>query len=549
MVFRPLAWLRSLHAKLFLLTAIVTAGLTIAVALVTSNGSKQVAMDYAKQLAIDTARNVEHQIRSQMESTGDRQGEFRHAKDVNAMLEDMAGSDKSINQIDVFRRMDPTRDDGQDGLAVVASSLEDDSVAEMGSGLASHLKDQGPQAEVVKLETGDSAWKVYLPIESLRKGKPPIGLVRVYVDLERWQTVWRAILRQTYQMLPAVITGEFLILWVILGFALSDPLRHITHAMDRMAKGDTTARAQVRRKDELGLIAAQFNAMADRLHEAAVDREGLIQEIRGLNASLQERVEAALEELREKNQELESLNERNALLREELGQQERLAVAGQLTAAFAHEVGTPLNLVNAHLQLLLGQTDLAPKSRERLDVIHTQIQRVGDIVRKLLGMTRRPQLTFEPTPFIPLMESLHHLWSPNLASHQIHFELDAPDACTLLVDRKQMEQIFINLVNNAADAMPEGGRIELRVEIDPKAAPEKPRWNFALEDTGSGIPADVLPKVFKPMFTTKPEGKGTGLGLSIVREIVRNHGGDVRLESREGVGTTVLFSLPGAVDA
>lgn len=545
MHFPPLTWLRSLHAKLFLLTAAVTAGLTIAVALVTSNGSREEALNYAKQLAVDTARNVEHQIRSQMESSGDRQGEFRHAKDIDAMLEDMAGSDKSINQIDVFRRLDPLRD-GQEGLGVVASSLGDDAIVEMGSALASHLKDQGPQSELVKLETGDSAWKVYLPIESLRKGKPPIGLVRITVDLERWQTVWQIILRRTYIMLPVVIAGEFLILWVILGFALSDPLRHITDAMNRMAAGDTKARAQVRRQDELGLIARQFNTMADRLHAAAEDRERLIQEIQGLNAGLQERVDAALAELREKNQELESLNERNALLREELGQQERLAVAGQLTAAFAHEVGTPLNLVNSHLQLLLSQAELAPKSRERLDVIHTQIQRVGDIVRKLLGMTRRPQLNLEPTPFMPMMESLHHLWSPNLASHAIHFELDAPEDCTLLVDRKQMEQIFINLVNNAADAMHEGGRIELRVEQDPKAAADKPRWNFELADTGSGIPADVLPKVFKPMFTTKPEGKGTGLGLSIVREIVRNHGGDVRLESREGMGTSVFFSLPGA---
>ncbi len=542
----PLAWLRSLHAKLFLLTAAVTAGLTIAVALVTSNGSREEAMAYAKTLAVDTARNVEHQIRSQMENTGDRQGEFRHARDINAMLEDMAGSDKSINQIDVFRRLDPVRD-GSEGLAVVASSLEDDATVAMGEGLISHLRDQGPYAELVRLETGDSAWKVYLPIESLRKGKPPIGLIRVYVDLERWQTVWRAILRRTYAMLPAVIAGEFLVLWVILGFVLNDPLRLITAAMGRMASGDTTARAQVRRRDELGLIAEQFNTMADQLHRATLDREALILEIQGLNTTLQSRIDAALEELKEKNQELEALNERNALLREELGQQERLAVAGQLTAAFAHEVGTPLNLVNSHLQLLLQQTDLPPRSRERLDVIQTQIQRVGDIVRKLLGMTRRPQLHLEPTPFLPLMESLHHLWAPNLASHQIHFEVDAPDSCTLLVDRKQMEQIFINLVNNAADAMPEGGRIELRVEADATGTPEKPRWAFALEDTGSGIPADVLPKVFKPMFTTKPEGKGTGLGLSIVREIVRNHGGDVRIESREGRGTTVFFSLPGAV--
>ena len=179
-------------------------------------------------------------------------------------------------------------------------------------------------------------------------------------------------------------------------------------------------------------------------------------------------------------------------------------------------------------------------------MIHTQIQRVGDIVRKLLGLTRRPQLSLEPTPLRPLIEGLHQLWIPTLASHAIHFELDAPEDCVLHVDRKQMEQIFINLVNNAIDAMGEGGRIELRVQADPASDPARPRWQFELEDTGGGIPPEILSKVFKPMFTTKPEGKGTGLGLAIVREIVRAHGGDVRLDSTLGQGTTVRFTLPGA---
>jgi len=110
-------------------------------------------------------------------------------------------------------------------------------------------------------------------------------------------------------------------------------------------------------------------------------------------------------------------------------------------------------------------------------------------------------------------------------------------------DRKQMEQLFINLVNNAVDAMPDGGHINLRVR------PTGEGWNVELQDSGHGIPADVLPKVFKPMFTTKPEGKGTGLGLPICREIVRTHGGEIRLESEVGRGTTVIFSLPGLARA
>ena len=111
----------------------------------------------------------------------------------------------------------------------------------------------------------------------------------------------------------------------------------------------------------------------------------------------------------------------------------------------------------------------------------------------------------------------------------------------LFVDRKQMEQLFINLVNNSVDAMPDGGQLRLSAQREPGGS----RWLIRLRDTGSGIPADLLGKVFRPMFTTKPEGKGTGLGLAICREIVRAHGGEIQIESEEGKGTTMTFALPG----
>jgi len=140
----------------------------------------------------------------------------------------------------------------------------------------------------------------------------------------------------------------------------------------------------------------------------------------------------------------------------------------------------------------------------------------------------------------PLVADLQRLWGPTLATHQVAFTLEAPDPCLLYVDRKQMEQLFINLVNNSVDAMTEGGHLHLKVEADPGGR----RWEVTLSDTGSGIPPDLLPKVFKPMFTTKPEGKGTGLGLAICREIVRAHGGEIHAESEEGKGTAMRFSLP-----
>ena len=165
---------------------------------------------------------------------------------------------------------------------------------------------------------------------------------------------------------------------------------------------------------------------------------------------------------------------------------------------------------------------------------------MGDIVRKMLGLTRRPGINAEAVALGPLVADLQRLWSPTLASHGVTFDYEAPDPCILRVDRKQMEQLFINLVNNSVDAMPDGGHLHLALERDLAAG----RWLVKLSDTGSGIPADILSKVFKPMFTTKPEGKGTGLGLAICREIVRAHGGEIHVDSVEGKGTTMSFPLP-----
>ncbi|HJU84791.1 MAG TPA: HAMP domain-containing sensor histidine kinase, partial [Holophagaceae bacterium] len=366
-------------------------------------------------------------------------------------------------------------------------------------------------------------------------------LVRAYCDLERWDAVWRANLRRTYTTLPGVLAGEFILLWVILRWLISDPIASLVRAMEQLEQGDPEARAEVQRRDELVFIATRFNAMAQRLQRAAKEREALIGEIQGLNANLQTRIDSALEELQTKNDELAQLVERIALLREELSAQERLAVAGQLTATFAHEVGTPLNLVHGHLQMLQGQPGLPEKAAERLGLIHAQIQRVGDIVRRLLDMTRRPQLNREDLDLGAFLQDLQRLWAPTIASHRVEVTVEVPPGCAVSVDRKQMEQLFLNLLNNAIDAMPGGGRVAIRAERVP--GPEG-LWELRFRDTGQGIPAEALPQVFKPMFTTKPEGKGTGLGLPICREIVRSHGGEIRIESEPGQGTAVIFTLP-----
>lgn len=531
---RPLAWLRSVHAKLFLLLGLVTSLLTVAVAYSITRNSRRELENYSRKLVIEAAGTVETDI-------VERDPGFKDPDKLDQLLDSIAGPDRSIFQIDVFKRV------GKSNEVELVRSSGDEVNVEWGPEIGSYLAITKPQAELVDLNTGGRAWKVYQPIHSHKPGQPPIGLVRAYCDLERWEVVWSNNFNKTLHTLPGVLLGEFILLWLILRVLISDPIEAMVLAMQQLERGEAQARVPIKRSDELGLIAARFNEMAVQLQRAGEEREALIREIRGLNANLQDRIDAALSELQAKNAELAAMAERMALLREELSGQERLAVAGQLAATFAHEVGTPLNLVNGHLQLMDAQPDLPDRLRERLHVIHAQIQRVGDIVRRMLDLTRRPQLHREPQAFADLLDDLQQLWTPTLTTHGITVETEVPADCRLDVDRKQMEQLFLNLMKNAVDAMPAGGTVRLAARPAEDSTPNGPWWELRFSDSGQGIPADLLSQVFRPMFTTKPEGKGTGLGLSICREIVRNHGGDIRLDSTEGKGTCVIFTLPGAV--
>jgi signal transduction histidine kinase len=140
-----------------------------------------------------------------------------------------------------------------------------------------------------------------------------------------------------------------------------------------------------------------------------------------------------------------------------------------------------------------------------------------------------------------LLEGLAELVRPSLVGRGIDLELQvAPGLPPVCADRDQIEQALLNLVTNAVDAMPAGGRLSLAARADDGQVA------LLVTDTGAGIPPEDLSRVFEPLYTTKPRGKGTGLGLPILRDIVEAHGGTVRLESRAGQGTTAVVRLPAA---
>ncbi|MCL1908088.1 MAG: ATP-binding protein [Holophagaceae bacterium] len=531
---RILPWFQSLNAKLFILVALLTSILTIVVAISIISVFKNSIESYAKDVALKTARGV-------IEDIIRLDPELKFRRETSEILVNWANPE-SVHQIDLFTVLTV---EGDEYVELWATSADlPHAVNRAEAETLRRLESGELKVSLVALASGRRAWEVYAPIpipDSTLENRGAKAVLRAYCNLDRWDAVWARALAFSIRALPIVLAIEFVLLWMLTSTFVSRPVQKILKAMKLLGKGDVSARSGLKSKNELGQIAERFDAMAAELEKISKERESLLAEIQGFNATLQGRVDSALSELKGKNSELELLLERISLLREELSQQERLAVAGQLTAAFAHEVGTPLNLVNSHLQLLISDTAVDARMHDRLSTIRAQIVRVEEIVKKMLGLARPLDPKRESVQIKALLEELHRLWAPTLAAHKVSLVAQFPDGCSLQADRKQLEQLFINLVNNAVDAMPTGGAINLAVTQNCSKD-----WEFILSDTGTGIPDDIAGKVFRPMFTTKPEGKGTGLGLAICREIVRAHGGEISIESPTGAGASVKFVLPGS---
>jgi PAS domain S-box-containing protein len=231
-------------------------------------------------------------------------------------------------------------------------------------------------------------------------------------------------------------------------------------------------------------------------------------------------------------------------LQEQLIERERLAALGRITGAIAHELGTPLNSVLGYTQLL-ANADISEDARRRLKIIESQVQRMAEIIKHYLSRTRGAPHTHRPIDLNELvLETLVQLEIRFQQSH-VHVLTELSESLPVLnADGTALQRVMINLLNNAIDAMETGGTITVTTELT--EPPESLRRGIAVEvtDTGAGIPADLLPKVFNLFVTTKSEARGTGLGLAICQEIIRAHGGSIHISSQVGAGTCVRIFLP-----
>jgi PAS domain S-box-containing protein len=226
-------------------------------------------------------------------------------------------------------------------------------------------------------------------------------------------------------------------------------------------------------------------------------------------------------------------------LRQALLQLEKLTTMGQMAAGTAHHLNTPLASMLLRVQMLRASAK-ARFSRE-LAQLEASIQFCQQFVRRLLDFSRRPQSTKQPEPLDGTLESVASFMSPQLLAKRARLVLDlnATNGDKVLVDRNQLESLFIILLSNALDAIAEDGTITVRSR---HAGPT--RVEVAITDDGCGIEPGNLARIFQPFFSTKPPGKGTGLGLALASSILQEHDGSIRLDSAPKRGTTVHVELP-----
>ena len=277
------------------------------------------------------------------------------------------------------------------------------------------------------------------------------------------------------------------------------PILNLNETMKRAGRGDLSVRSVVRSGDEVGELSEAFNRMMD---------------------------------------ELEAATEREKVQRAQLAHTEKMVAVGTLAAGVAHEVNNPLSGVLACLENLRQDPDDDEMRRRYIELAEDGLKRIEHTVANLLNFSRQREIRPEPTSINHNLRHVAELVGYQLrrSNVDVHFDLDRKEPL-VMADHFQMEQLFLNLVLNAIEAMPDGGTLFLRTHLDEGQVVAEVR------DTGTGIPEDIRDRIFDPFFTTRDVGEGTGLGLAVSDSIVAAHGGNLEVDSRVGHGSTFRVRL------
>ncbi len=360
---------------------------------------------------------------------------------------------------------------------------------------------------------------VFVYFEPLRGSRGQVigsmGIIQYTSFLEKdiWAT--RLAVAVTMVVLIGLITASILSL---IRFNITSPVADLIKKIRRVGRGEFDTEVLLNRKDEIGELAQEFDQMAANLKEA------------------EKRV---LEE-----------EDKKAELEQRMRHLERLITIGQLASGLAHEIGTPLNVISGRAGYLKKRMTNRELVEKNLDIIVRQSQRITKIIKRLLNLSREQSPQFIQTEICPEIDSALELLGYRIRKQGIKVVKEFPtDLPFVEADPEQLQQVFLNLIHNAIQAMPNGGELILAGRsLTAKESKGKGSQTNSVEieirDTGFGMKREVLENIFKPFFTTKGDGRGTGLGLPIAHGIIRDHGGSIDVGSEEGRGTTVRVSFP-----
>jgi signal transduction histidine kinase len=359
-----------------------------------------------------------------------------------------------------------------------------------------------------------------------------VGAVAAKFSLDRADALAARIRWGALAVTAVSVVVTALLMSLLVSLVVTRPLARFMRAVHRLQAGDTTAAVEVATGDELGVLARHFNEMVAR--------------VRDFNEELQARVKEATQELEGRYREVERLNARLFALQRDLRHAERLALSGRLMAEVAHEVGTPLHSVMGHLELLrqdLPAALLTEDVRRRLGVIEDQLRRVTLIIAQLLDLTRREPGPREPVDLNRIVSQCVEVVRPGVdAAGLVLGFAPTPDLPTVHGRPGQLQQVVLNLLTNAIEATPRGGRIAVATRAETGGR----EVVVEVADTGRGVPGEQRQRIFEPFFSTKAGGRGVGLGLFISAQIAREHGGRIDLESEAGRGAAFRLRLPVA---
>lgn len=332
---------------------------------------------------------------------------------------------------------------------------------------------------------------------------------------QKFETI-RRLIDSVGEIIVVVFILVFLIglfLFISLYNGVMGPLQILEKGTKEFGKGQWDHRIALSTKNEFGALAHSFNNMAESVKQLQIQAVHL----------------------------------------------DRMSAVGQLAGGVAHEINNPLTAVLGQAQILLAKTPETDPTHASLKKIENAAIRCRKIVRGLLDFSRPSQSTFEPIEVNEILNSTMDLCEADLKKGRVNIERKlANNLPKTLGNSSELQQVLLNLINNAIQAMPKGGTLTLeththkrklvlterRKGVSPKSS-EGPWVEIIIKDTGVGIPSEHLNKIFEPFFTTKEIGQGTGLGLAVSVGIVQKHNGDLRVES-EGVnrGATFILSLP-----